>query len=89
MRGRNNNNSRINMSNATVLCLPEEDEIETTYEKRISESSCLVERTIRYKSGLQVQVVEDFMGRIYHFSMKSSKDSLRIVRNRTLFTNDC
>jgi len=70
------------MLNATVLCLPDEDEIETTFEKRISESSCLIERTVRYKSGTQVQMIQDFMGRIYHFSIKSSKDNLRIVRNR-------
>ena len=66
------------MSNKVMLCLPAEDEIETTTEKMIPESSFLIEKTIRYKSGLLVKLIQDFTGRIFRFSVNCSDDSLWI-----------
>jgi hypothetical protein len=72
------------MSNKVTLCLPAEEEIETTMEKMIPESSFLIEKTIRYKSGLLVQLIQDFTGRIFRFSVNCSKDSL-CISNQSLW----
>lgn len=67
------------MSFKLVLCLPAEDEIETTVEKMVSESSFLIEKTIRYRNGLQIKLVQDFSGEIFQFSMNCSNDTLRVA----------
>lgn len=66
------------MSNKVTLCLPAEDEIETTMEKMIPESPFLIEKTIRYKSGLLVQLIQDFTGRIFRLTVNCSNDALCI-----------
>ena len=72
------------MSNKVTLCLPAEEEIETTMEKMIPESSFLIEKTIRYKSGLLVQLIQDFTGRIFRFSVNCSNDPL-CISNQSLW----
>jgi hypothetical protein len=74
------------MSNKVTFCLPTEDEIETTMEKMIPESSFLIEKTIRYKNGLLVQLIQDFTGRIFRFSVNCSNDSL-CISNQSLWTD--
>jgi hypothetical protein len=74
------------MSNKVTFCLPAEDEIETTMEKMIPESSFLIEKTIRYKNGLLVQLIQDFTGRIFRFSVNCSNDSL-CISNQSLWTD--
>ena len=71
------------MLSKVMLCLPAEDEIETTMEKMIPESSFLIEKTIRYKSGLLVKLIQDFTGRIFRFSVNCSNDPL-CISNQSL-----
>jgi len=61
-----------------VVFFPGEDQIEVEFEKRLSESSYLIERTIRYKSGIQIELIQDFMGRVFHFSIKSLNAGLQV-----------
>lgn len=72
------------MSSKVVLCLPCEDEIETTVEKRVSESSKLIEKTIRYKNGMQVKLIQDFSGKIFRLLMNCSNDTLWISEHRIM-----
>jgi hypothetical protein len=72
------------MLNKMMLCLPSEDEIEMTIEQRIPESSSLIEKTIRYKNGLQIKVIEDFTGRIFQFTLNCAKG---IAGQRLLFAS--
>jgi hypothetical protein len=74
------------MLSKVTLCLPAEDEIETTMEKMIPESPFLIEKTIRYKSGLLVQLIQDFTGRIFRFSVNCSNDAL-CISNQSLWTD--
>jgi hypothetical protein len=73
-----NKTARKVMSNRVVLSLPSEDEIETTIERRIPESALLIEKRIRYKSGIQIKLVQDFRGKIFRLSMDCSNESLWI-----------
>jgi len=71
-----------------ILCLPGEEEIETAVEKRVSESSCLIERTIRYRNGTQVRLIQDLMGQVFHFSIKCSDRPMWISENHLLRTTN-
>ncbi|MCI0414557.1 hypothetical protein L0222_17405 [bacterium] len=75
------------MSSKVMLSLPAEEEIETTMERMIPESSFLIEKTIRYKSGLLVKLIQDFTGRIFRFSVNCADDALWIS-NQSLLHSD-
>ena len=66
------------LSSKVVLSLPREDEIETSVERRISETPSLIEKTIRYKNGMQVKLVQDFTGKIFRLLMSCTNESLWI-----------
>jgi hypothetical protein len=72
------------ISSKMVLCLPCEDEIETTVEKRVSESPSLIEKTIRYKNGMQVKLIQDFTGKIFRLLMNCTNDTLWISEQRVM-----
>jgi hypothetical protein len=72
------------ISSRVVLCLPSEDEVETTVEKRVSESPSLIEKTIRYKSGMQVKLLQDFTGKIFRLLMNCTNDTLWISDHKIM-----
>ena len=72
------------MSSKVVLCLPAEDEIETIVEKRFKDSSKLIEKTIRYKNGMQVKLIQDFSGKIFRLLLNCSNDALWISEQRVM-----
>jgi hypothetical protein len=76
------------MSSKVVLSLPSEDEIETTVERRISESPSLIEKTIRYKNGMQVKLIQNFAGKVFRLLMNCSNDSLWISDQRVMWRGE-
>jgi hypothetical protein len=64
------------MGSKALLCLPCEDEIETTIEKKVPESSTLIEKTIRYKNGMQIKLIQDFSGKVVRLLMNCSNGTL-------------
>ena len=76
------------ISSKMVLCLPCEDEIETSVEKRVSEAPSLIERTIRYKNGMQVKMIQDFTGKIFRLLMNCTNETLWISGQRVMRRGD-
>ena len=72
------------MSSKMVLCLPGEDEIETIVETRVPESATLIEKTIRYKNGMQIKLIQDFSGKIFRLTMNCSNDTLWVSEQRLM-----
>ena len=49
-----------------LLELPSEDEIAVTEEKQNIEEPCLIRKTIRYRNGAKVVLIQDFDNRVFH-----------------------
>jgi hypothetical protein len=65
-----------------ILNLPEENEIESTAELRLSSESNMIRKTIRYKSGLIVEILQDFEEAIFRVSVSGNHAPLRILNNQ-------
>jgi hypothetical protein len=65
-----------------ILNLPEEDEIESTAELRVSSESNMIRKTIRYKSGLIVELLQDFEESVFRVSFSGDRSPLRILKNQ-------
>jgi hypothetical protein len=63
-----------------VVNLPEEKEIESTAEFRVSSESNIIRKTIRYKNGLVVELLQDFDETIFHVSFSTNQYPLRLVK---------
>ncbi len=64
-----------------ALTLPGEDEILSTAEKRFVDCPGLVKKTVRYRNGLVLTLVEDFSEAIFSISLDFSVTPFRIIRN--------
>jgi len=67
-----------------ALTLPDEGEILSKAEKRFLDCPGLVKKTIRYRNGLVLTLIEDFSEAIFSMSFDFSVTPFRISRNHIL-----
>lgn len=65
-----------------ILKLPEEEEIESTAELRVSSEPNIIRKTIRYKNGMVVELLQDFEETIFRVSFSAINSPLRIMKNQ-------
>lgn len=67
-----------------ALTLPGEEEILSKAEKRFLNFPGLVRKTIRYRNGIVLTLIEDFSESIFSISLDFSVAPIRISQNGTL-----
>jgi len=67
-----------------VLSLPGEEEILSKAEKRFTGFPGLVRKTIRYRNGMVLTLIEDFSEFIFSISLDFSLAPFRISQNKIL-----
>jgi len=71
-----------------VLSLPGEEEILSKAEKRFTGFPGLVKKTIRYRNGMVLTLIEDFSESIFSISLDFSFAPFRISQNRILTSSN-
>jgi len=65
-----------------LLNLPDEEDIQSTAEVRVSAAPGLIRKTIRYKDGMELILFQDFQEFVFSFSLRFSRIPFRLRKNR-------
>jgi hypothetical protein len=68
-----------------ILAMPEEAEIESTTEIRVSRIGKVIKQTIRCKNGIRMVLIKDVNENVFHVSLSSSRSPFWLSRNRLFF----
>jgi len=65
-----------------LLNLPDEEDIQSTAEVRVSAAPGLIRKTIRYKDGMELILLQDFQELVFSLSLRFSRAPFQLKRNR-------
>ncbi len=71
------------MKTQVILELPEDQEIESIEESRVSSSQGIIQKTIRYRNGMTATLLKDFNESVYSIQL-SAGDAFCMSRNQIL-----
>jgi hypothetical protein len=71
------------MKTQVIFELPEEQEIESVEESRVSSSPGYIQKTIRYKNGMTATLLKDFHESVYSIQL-SAGEAFCMNRNQVL-----
>jgi hypothetical protein len=75
-------NGDIEVSPKVVLELPAEDEIAVTEEKEVVGHPRFIQKTIRYRNGITVLLVQDSQNRVLRIEVSCEKFPLLFIGNQ-------
>jgi len=65
-----------------VLSLPGEDEIQSTAEIRLPAAPGIIQKTIRYKNGMELTLLQDFRDFIFSLSVRFCATPFRLTKTK-------